>query len=89
MTMVDDVQTGGVRQMLTAEQVLELIPFSRATLFRLERDELFPKGVPITPQRKLWFEDEVLAWQRDVQDPASALALALAERVRRHSKQRV
>jgi prophage regulatory protein len=63
-----------VRAMFTAEQVLKLIPISRTTLFRLERDKLFPQGLAITPHRKLWFEDEVVAWQRDVRDPKSALS---------------
>lgn len=63
-----------VRVMLTAEQVLELIPISRTTLFRLEKDHRFPQGIAITPHRKLWFKDEVVAWQKDLQDPNSALA---------------
>lgn len=70
-----------VREMLTADQVLALIPVSRTTLFRLERDKLFPKGEAITPQRKLWFKDEVIAWQKALQDPKSALAQALQTRV--------
>jgi prophage regulatory protein len=69
-----------VREMLTAEQVLKAIPFSRTTLFRLERDRLFPQGQAITPHRKLWFKDEIVAWQRDVQDPTSALHQAMHER---------
>jgi prophage regulatory protein len=73
----------GVREMLTAEQVLSLIPISRTTLFRLERDKVFPQGQAITPHRKLWFQDEVIAWQRDLQDPDSALSQAMRERVKK------
>ncbi|WP_265440580.1 helix-turn-helix transcriptional regulator [Bradyrhizobium sp. SEMIA] len=69
-----------IRDMLTAEQVLALIPVSRTTLFRLERDGVFPKGETITPHRKLWFKDEVIAWQRDLRDPTSALAEAVRAR---------
>jgi len=47
---------------------LALIPISRTTLFRLERDKLFPQGLAITPHRKLWFQDELIAWQKAVQD---------------------
>lgn len=65
-----------VREMLTAEQVLAQIPISRTTLFRLERDKLFPQGQAITPHRKLWFKDEVIAWQKELQDPDSALSQA-------------
>jgi predicted DNA-binding transcriptional regulator AlpA len=63
----------GLREMLTAEQVLSMIPISRTTLFRLEKDKLFPQGQLLTPHRKLWFKDEVVGWQRDLQDPDSAL----------------
>lgn len=63
-----------VREMLTAEQVLAMIPVSRTTLFRLERDGFFPQGQAITPHRKLWFQDEVVAWQKALQDPTSSLS---------------
>jgi predicted DNA-binding transcriptional regulator AlpA len=75
-----------VREMMNAEQVLALIPISRTTLFRLERDGLFPQGQAITPHRKLWFGDEVVAWQRDLQDPKSALAQAMRARSARGPK---
>lgn len=74
-----DVQDN-VREMLTAEQVLAMIPISRTTLFRLERDGVFPRGEAITPHRKLWFKDEVVEWQRDLRDPKSALAQAVRAR---------
>jgi predicted DNA-binding transcriptional regulator AlpA len=74
-------ETDQVREMLTAEQVLELIPISRSTLFRLERDGLFPQGQAITPHRKLWFKDTVAIWQRQLLDPTSPLSRALKLRV--------
>jgi predicted DNA-binding transcriptional regulator AlpA len=43
-----DQKKDEVREMLTAEQVLARIPVSRTTLFRLERDKLFPQGQAIT-----------------------------------------
>jgi prophage regulatory protein len=70
-------EADNVREMLTSEQVLALIPISRTTLFRLERDGLFPAGQVIGPHRKLWFKDDVVVWQRTLQDPASPLAQAL------------
>lgn len=72
-----------MREMLTAEQVLGIIPVSRTTLFRLERDKLFPEGQPITAHRKLWFRDEVIAWQKALQDPASAVSQAMRTRAKR------
>jgi prophage regulatory protein len=80
--MTDQIKKEEVREMLTAEQVLALIPISRTTLFRLERDKLFPQGQAITPHRKLWFQDEVITWQKALQDPCSALAQAMRARVK-------
>lgn len=73
MSAAERVEEENVREMLTAEQVLERIPVSRTTLFRLEKDELFPQGQAVTPHRKLWFKDEVIAWQKALQDPDSEL----------------
>jgi predicted DNA-binding transcriptional regulator AlpA len=84
MTMTEEVER--VREMLTAEQVLEMIPISRTTLFRLERDGLFPQGQAITPHRKLWFKDEVIAWQKALQDPNSELSKAIRAREKRKDK---
>jgi predicted DNA-binding transcriptional regulator AlpA len=78
-----DPQRQEVRAMINAEQVLARIAISRTTLFRLERDRLFPQGQAITPHRKLWFLDEIIRWQRDLQDPDSELSQAMALRARR------
>ena len=53
----------GLRRMLTEKQVLDLIPISRTTLFRLIRVGRFPKGTYISANRRLWFLDQVRAWQ--------------------------
>jgi predicted DNA-binding transcriptional regulator AlpA len=63
MTTTDDTE---IRPMLTAEQVLELIPISRAKLHRMEHDGRFPRGHMMGPHRKLWFKDEVVAWQKSL-----------------------
>jgi prophage regulatory protein len=81
-TTHDAPQREQVREMLTAEQVLARIPISRTTLFRLERDKLFPLGQAITPHRKLWFQDEVVAWQMALQDSDSPLSQAMAQRAK-------
>jgi hypothetical protein len=44
---------------------------------------MFPQGQAITPHRKLWFQDEVVAWQKALQDPDSALSQAMATRATR------
>jgi predicted DNA-binding transcriptional regulator AlpA len=54
------------RRMLNESQVLQLVPISAATLWRMERDGRFPKGTFISPNRKVWFEDEIVAWQNAI-----------------------
>jgi prophage regulatory protein len=54
------------RKMLNEQQVLEIIPISSVTLWRLERAGTFPKGSFISPNRKIWYEDEIIAWQDEV-----------------------
>ena len=83
----DDGDDGGrLRDMLTAEQILMMIPISRTTLFRMERDKVFPPGQPITPHRKLWFKKDVIAWQRALQDPDSELSLEVRARAGKKRK---
>jgi predicted DNA-binding transcriptional regulator AlpA len=52
--------------MLTLEQVLAVIPVSKATLWRMQRDGTFPQSRMISPKQRAWYEDEVLAWQRSL-----------------------
>jgi predicted DNA-binding transcriptional regulator AlpA len=53
-----------IRRMLSIRQVLDVVPVSRTTLFRMERDRKFPPSHEISPKRRAWYEDEVLAWQK-------------------------
>ena len=77
-----------MREMLTAEQVLMMIPISRTTLFRLEEDKLFPQGIPVTTHRKLWFKHEVIQWQRELKDPDSAVCTAMRDRAHRGNQKK-
>jgi len=52
--------------MLNEEQVLADIPVSRTTLYRMEKAGRFPKSTYISPNRKVWFEDQIVAWQNTV-----------------------
>jgi len=56
----------GPRRMLNEKQVLEIVPVSTVTLWRMERDGRFPKGSYISANRKIWFEDEIIAWQSSI-----------------------
>ena len=79
--MTDDMnEEDNVEEMITAEQVLVMIPFSRSTLGRLEDQGLFPIGHSPAPHKRIWFKCEVRAWQRELKNPNSALSIAIRER---------
>ncbi|GAA0008398.1 hypothetical protein BRDID11002_84060 [Bradyrhizobium diazoefficiens] len=41
---------------------------SRTTLYRMEKSGRFPKSTYISPNRRVWFEDEIIAWQNAVDE---------------------
>jgi predicted DNA-binding transcriptional regulator AlpA len=64
--MTSDGGKKSARRMLNIDQVLEIVPVARRTIIRMEKEGRFPKGTFITPNRKAWFEDEILDWQADL-----------------------
>ena len=56
------------RRMLNEAQVLAIVPISRTTLFRLEKSGRFPRSTYICPNRRVWFADQVAAWQKAVDE---------------------
>jgi predicted DNA-binding transcriptional regulator AlpA len=60
---MSDVQEPELRRMLDVDQVLAMIPVSRTTLFRMERDGKFPPSFYPSPNRRFWYADDVAAWQ--------------------------
>jgi predicted DNA-binding transcriptional regulator AlpA len=58
----------GPRRMLNEKQVLEIVPVSRTTLFRMEKAGKFPRSTYISPNRRIWYEDEIVAWQNAVDE---------------------
>jgi prophage regulatory protein len=62
----DATDKTGLRRMLNEKQVLDIVPVSAVTLWRMQRKGLFPKGTFISPNKKIWWADEVIAWQREV-----------------------
>jgi prophage regulatory protein len=58
----------GPRRMLTEKQVLEIVPVGRTTLYRMEKAGRFPRSIYISPNRRVWFEDEIVAWQSAVDE---------------------
>ena len=56
------------RRMLSEKQVLEIVPVGRTTLYRMEKAGKFPRSTYISPNRRVWFEDEIVAWQNAVDE---------------------
>jgi predicted DNA-binding transcriptional regulator AlpA len=54
------------RNMLSEKRVLEIVPVGRTTLFRMVKAGRFPKSTYVSPNRRLWFADEILSWQNNV-----------------------
>ena len=56
------------RRMLSERQVLKVVPVARTTLYRMEKAGRFPKSTYISPNRRVWFADEIIAWQKTVDE---------------------
>ena len=61
-------EKSGPRRMLNEKQVLEIVPISRSTLLRIQKRGKFPRSTYISPNRRVWFEDEIVAWQKAVDE---------------------
>lgn len=58
--------TSQPRRMLNQEQVLQIVPVSPVTLWRMEKKGFFPKSTYISPNRRVWYMDEITRWQEEV-----------------------
>ena len=56
------------RRMLNEKQVLDIVPLSRTSIYRLERAGKFPRSTYISANRRVWFADEIIAWQNAVDE---------------------
>ena len=50
------------KRVLSLKMVLNRVPISRTTLWRLERKGLFPQRIQISENRVGWIEEDVTAW---------------------------
>jgi prophage regulatory protein len=60
----------GARRLLDYKQLLEIgIRFSREHIWRLEASKKFPRRLYLSPQKIVWYEDEILDWlaERDAE----------------------
>jgi prophage regulatory protein len=66
--MGTDTEDDGTRprRMLNEKQVLAIVPLSHTGLWRLAKAGRFPKPTFLSPNRKVWFADEILAWQNEI-----------------------
>ncbi len=71
--MVDEQQEAAprdddltLRKMIDLHRVLEVVPVGRTTVFRMISLGTFPPG-RVVAGRKLWFEEEVARWQRNLE----------------------
>ena len=59
------------RTMLELEEVLKVVPVSKSTLLRMLAEGRFPTGHYISPNRRVWYEDDILRWQDQLNAPVS------------------
>ena len=50
------------KRVLSQQAVLDRVPVSRTTLWRMERAGLFPKRIQVSTNRVGWIEADVDAW---------------------------
>ncbi len=53
---------GSIRPLLRQPQVLSLVPFSRATLFRSIKADKFPRPVKLSERVSAWRSEDIQAW---------------------------
>lgn len=53
---------GEQMRLIGLPELQRLVPISRATIWRKERDGSFPKSVRLSANRRAWREADVLAW---------------------------
>ena len=63
---IAELEQAGLRKMLGEAQVLKIVPVSSVTLWRMVKRGEFPPPTFITPNKKVWFLDEVVQWQSEV-----------------------
>lgn len=54
------------RRMIDIDKVLDIVPMSRATLYRMVEQKKFPPSTCIGGKLRFWYEDEIVAWQKQL-----------------------
>lgn len=50
------------KQFISAEELLQIIPYSRAQVRRLEQSSQFPKHIRLGPGKCVWIRQEIEQW---------------------------
>ena len=59
-------QNNELRKMLDLNGVLRIVPIARSTLLRMVKRKQFPQPTYISENRRVWYEDQIIAWQKVV-----------------------
>lgn len=51
-----------IRQLISMREVLEMVPYSRSSIYRLQDKGAFPKAVKIGEGRTGFYKDEIVRW---------------------------
>ena len=52
-----------MRKIIGKRVLLDKVPVSETTIWRMELQGLFPKRITLSQNRVGWFEDEIQTWQ--------------------------
>ena len=55
-------------RILTTDEILKMLPVSKSTLWRLEKQGLFPMHFKLGLRRNGWMESDVVSWLDNVQE---------------------
>ena len=55
-----------LRRMIHEPELLELIGISSVTLWRMLKKDQFPQPSYVSANRRIWFVDQIVAWQRAI-----------------------
>ena len=71
--------TSGPRRMLNQEQVLQIVPVCPVTLWRMEKAGRFRNRRTSARTGRVWFADEIIRWQDEVNGRGRGRANHLSE----------
>jgi prophage regulatory protein len=74
------------RTMLELNEVLQIVPVSKSTLLRMLSEGRFPPAHYISPNRRVWYEDDILHWQATLNGTVSSRKRSKPKRAKRKAR---